>query len=41
MIPFAENYGSPAPKVASAIITEYLGLDYTPTNTNMETVLDQ
>ncbi len=39
MIPFGENYGSPAPKVASAIIREYLGLDYTPTNTNMQTIL--
>ncbi len=41
MIPFGENYGSPAPKVAKAIIREYLGLDYVPTNTNMETVLAQ
>lgn len=41
MIPFGENYGSPAPQVAKAIIREYLGLDYTPTNTNMETLLTQ
>ncbi len=41
MIPFGENYGSPAPKVAKAIIREYLGLDYVPTNTNMETLLAQ
>ncbi len=39
MIPFAENYGSPAPKVAKAIIREYLGLEYTPTNDNMQTIL--
>ncbi len=41
MIPFGENYGSPAPKVAKAVIREYLGLDYVPTNTNMETILAQ
>ena len=41
MIPFGENYGSPAQTVAKAIIREYLGLDYEPSNTNMETVLAQ
>jgi len=39
MIPFGENSGTPAPNVAKAIIKEYLGLDYTPTNTTMQTVL--
>ena len=39
MIPFGENSGTPAPNVAKAIIKEYLGLDYAPTNTNMQTVL--
>lgn len=39
MIPFGENSGTPAPNVAKAIIREYLGLDYTPTNTTMQTVL--
>ena len=39
MIPFGEGSGTPAPEVAKAIIREYLGLDYTPTNTTMQTVL--
>ena len=39
MIPFGEGSGTPAPAVAKAIIREYLGLDYTPTNTTMQTVL--
>ncbi|MBR2851701.1 MAG: hypothetical protein IKB91_04825 [Anaerotignum sp.] len=39
MIPFGENSGTPAPNVAKAIIKEYLGLDYNPTNTTMQTVL--
>lgn len=39
MIPFGEGSGSPAPAVAKAIIKEYLGLDYTPTNTTLQTVL--
>lgn len=39
MIPFGEGSGSPAPEVAKAIIREYLGLNYTPTNTTMQTVL--
>ena len=39
MIPFGEGSGTPAPAVAQAIIKEYLGLDYTPTNTNMQNVL--
>ncbi|MBP3307200.1 MAG: hypothetical protein J6L66_06230, partial [Anaerotignum sp.] len=39
MIPFGEGSGTPAPAVAKAIIKEYLGLDYTPTNTNLQTVL--
>ena len=39
MIPFGEGSGTPAPAVAKAIIKEYLGLDYVPTNTNMQTVL--
>ena len=39
MIPFGEGSGTPAPTVAKAIIREYLGLDYTPTNTTMQTVL--
>lgn len=41
MIPFGEGSGTPAPEVAKAIITEYLGLDYTPENTNLQTVLTQ
>ena len=41
MIPFGEGSGTPAPEVAKAIIREYLGLDYTPTNTTMQTVLAQ
>ena len=41
MIPFGEGSGSPAPAVAKAVIKEYLGLDYTPTNTNLQTVLAQ
>lgn len=41
MIPFGEGNGTPAPEVAKAIITEYLGLDYTPENTNLQTVLTQ
>ena len=39
MIPFGENSGTPAPNVAKAIIKEYLGLDYNPINTTMQTVL--
>ena len=39
MIPFGEGSGTPAPAVAKAIIKEYLGLDYAPTNTNMQTIL--
>ena len=39
MIPFGEGSGTPAPAVAKAIIKEYLGLDYAPTNTTMQTVL--
>lgn len=39
MMPFAEKSGASAPAVAEAIIKEYLGLEYTPTNTNMQTVL--
>lgn len=39
MIPFGEGSGTPAPEVAKAIIREYLGLNYTPTNTTMQTVL--
>lgn len=39
MIPFGEGSGTPAPEVAKAIIREYLGLDYTPANTTMKTVL--
>ena len=39
MIPFGEGSGTPAPEVAKAIIREYLGLDHTPTNTTMQTVL--
>ncbi|MDD4844261.1 MAG: penicillin-binding transpeptidase domain-containing protein [Anaerotignum sp.] len=41
MIPFGEGSGTPAPEIAKAIITEYLGLDYTPENTNLQTVLTQ
>ncbi|MDD3395185.1 MAG: penicillin-binding transpeptidase domain-containing protein [Anaerotignum sp.] len=41
MIPFGEGSGTPAPEVAKAIITEYLGLDYIPENTNLQTVLTQ
>lgn len=41
MIPFGEGSGSPAPEVAKAIITEYLGLDYTPENINLQTALTQ
>lgn len=41
MIPFGEGKGSPAPEIAKAIITEYLGLDDTPKNTNLQTVLTQ
>ena len=39
MIPFGEGSGTPAPEVAKAIIREYMGLDYTPTNTTMQTIL--
>ena len=39
MMPFAEKSGASAPNVAKAIIRKYLGLEYTPTNTNMQTVL--
>lgn len=41
MIPFGEGSGTPAPEVAKKIITEYLGLDYIPENTNLQTVLTQ
>ncbi len=41
MIPFGEGSGTPAPKVAEAIIREYLGLDYTPHNTTMQTILTE
>ena len=41
LIPFGEGSGSPAPEVTKAIITEYLGLDYTPENTNLQTVLTE
>lgn len=41
MIPFGEGSGSPAPEIAKAIITEYLGLDYIPKNTNLQTFLTQ
>jgi cell division protein FtsI/penicillin-binding protein 2 len=41
MIPFGEGSGTPAPEIAKAIITEYLGLDYIPENTNLQTVLTQ
>lgn len=39
MIPFGEGSGTPAPAVSKAIIREYLGLDITPENTNMQTIL--
>ena len=39
MIPFGENYGSPAPEIAKAIIEEYMGLSYEPSNDNMQVVL--
>lgn len=39
MIPFGEGSGNLAPEIAKAIIREYLGLDVTPTNTTMQTVL--
>ncbi len=41
MIPFGEGSGTLAPAVAKAIIREYLGLDLTPENTNMQTILAQ
>ncbi len=39
MIPFGEGSGTPAPVIAKAIIRKYLGLDETPTNTTMQTIL--
>lgn len=39
MIPFGEGSGTPAPEVAKAIIRAYLGLDQTPENSTMQTVL--
>lgn len=39
MIPFGENSGTPAPNTAEAIIRAYLGLDQTPENSTMQTVL--
>ena len=41
LIPFGEGSGSPAPEVVKAIVTKYLGLDYTPENTNLQTVMTQ
>ena len=41
MIPFGEGSGTPAPAVAKAVIKEYLGLDYTPTNDHMQNTLVQ
>ena len=41
MIPFCEGSGSPAPEVAKAIISAYLGLDETAQNTNLEVTLAQ
>ncbi len=41
LIPFGEGSGTPAPEVVKAIVTEYLGLDYTPENTNLQTVMTQ
>lgn len=39
MIPFGEGSGALAQEVAKAIIREYLGLDYQPENTAMQTIL--
>lgn len=39
MIPFGEGSGALAQEVAKAIIREYLGLDYQPGNTAMQTIL--
>ncbi len=41
LIPFGEGSGSPAPEITKAIITEYLGLDYTPENTNLQTAFTE
>ena len=39
MIPFGEGSGALAQEVAKSIIREYLGLDYQPQNTAMQTIL--
>ncbi|NLK37295.1 MAG: hypothetical protein GX299_04355 [Epulopiscium sp.] len=39
MIPFGEESGSPAAVVAREVIREYMGLNYQPSNTYMETIL--
>lgn len=39
MIPFGEGSGALAQEVAKAIVRDYLGLDYQPQNTSMQTIL--
>ncbi len=39
MIPYGEESGSPAAVVAREVIREYMGLNYQPSNTYMETIL--
>ncbi|MBR4016124.1 MAG: hypothetical protein IKI88_08025 [Anaerotignum sp.] len=41
MIPFGEGHGNPSPAITEAILREYLGLDYTPHHTTMQTLLAQ
>lgn len=41
MIPYGDHTGSPAAVIAKNILIDYLGLDFTPSNSYMQNILEQ